>query len=40
MQREFDYYIMGNITVVFGKQELTVPLKEKIVVDPISGTVK
>jgi LEA14-like dessication related protein len=40
VQREFDYYIMGNIIVVFGKQELTVPLKEKIVVDPINGTVK
>jgi len=40
VQREFDYYIMGNISVVFGKYELTVPLKEKIVVDPISGTVK
>lgn len=40
VQREFDYYILGNITAIFGKYELVIPIKEKIVVDPVKGTVK
>jgi hypothetical protein len=40
LQREFDYYINGNLTALFGTHKLIVPLKEKIVVDPVNGTIR
>jgi len=40
MQREFDYYIKGVIHLNFGKHSLSIPIKEKIIVDPISGTIR
>jgi LEA14-like dessication related protein len=40
VQRELDYYIKGNIHFQIGKHNLTIPLKEKILVDPFAGTIR